>query len=67
MIDDLTKKEKGFPDDFDESEEVSKEEEKSCKKCGKQIEWFIHRCQSIHQLDEIHGCSSCDNHCIFCL
>ena len=29
-------------------------------------EWFMHNCQSNNQYDEMHGCPSCDDQCIFC-
>ena len=37
-----------------------------CLECGNNYEWFMHNCQSNHQYDEMHGCPSCDDQCIFC-
>ena len=37
-----------------------------CEECGREKRWFIHSCQSNNQYDEMRGCPSCDNQCIFC-
>jgi len=42
------------------------EKENECEECGEEKEWFMHNCQSNNQYDEMHGCPSCDDQCIFC-
>jgi len=42
------------------------EKEVSCENCGSDVYWFMHSCQSNNQYDEMHGCPSCDDYCIFC-
>jgi hypothetical protein len=52
--------------DFLVEEVVDAELDNSCEECGREKHWFIHNCQSNNQYDEMHGCPSCDDQCIFC-
>lgn len=37
-----------------------------CLECGKDFEWFKHTCDRSNEYEEIHGCSTCDDHCDLC-
>ncbi len=37
-----------------------------CEECEREKRWFIHICQSNNQRDEMYGCPSCNDVCIFC-
>ena len=66
MLDNTAEKERGFSDDgFDEESLTDKQGEVICEHCGSETKWFIHMCKATI-VEEIHGCSKCDDHCIYC-
>jgi len=58
--------ESDFSDLIEEEDVLEDEESNDCEECGEEKGWFMHNCQSNNQYDEMHGCPSCDDQCIFC-
>lgn len=40
---------------------------KTCDKCGRQLQNFMHNCDGSSNMPEIYGCPKCDDNCPLCL